>query len=308
MKRTTRSIRDHVDQLVHQQSTLIAVALRVQQQHNSHNLEKRYKNYKRIPNVKPTRFGDESFPRMVDDNVTLSPISLTTNTESLTVPVLGLPSEAAPHTHDPVKVYDWVWDSSLIPPRYVRTSQRSVGDIPVIELDMAPYQLTTYTVGDFVLRQYPPSKAGNGPPNKYGSWWRGPYEVTHIQQTDIKQVYTIRHLVTQKEYLVDVTHLKPFYHDPTYVVPLNIAVKDTDEYVVENIIAHDVSNPKDTKWRVRWAGYGDSDDSWEPLTNIKDVEVFHEYCVAHKLQRFLPRKHSKRMREGGDEHAKRVKL
>ena len=51
--KNTRSIRDHVDKLMHQQSTLIAVALKVQQNQNSKNLEKRYKNYKRTPRLHP---------------------------------------------------------------------------------------------------------------------------------------------------------------------------------------------------------------------------------------------------------------
>jgi hypothetical protein len=307
-KRTTRSIRDHVDNLMHQQGKLIEVALRVQQDRNSKNLEKRYKNYKRTPNIKPTKFGDEAFERIDDNIVTLSAIGIATNNASLTIPSVGIPTDNSSSTSNIIQVYDWVWDPSLSPPQYVKTSQRSVVDTTVVELDMEPYQLTTYSIGDFVLRQYPPTKAGNGPPNKYGSWWRGPYEVTNVKQSDVKNVYTIQHLVTKREYLVDVTHLKPFYHDPTYVVPLNIAVKDTDEYVVESIVEHDVSDPKDTKWRVRWAGFGVSEDTWEPLTNIKDVEVFHEYCIANKLQRFLPRKHSKRVREGEDYHSKRVKL
>ena len=41
----SRSIRDHVDKLIHQESTLIAVTLKVQQQKNSNNLEKQYINY-----------------------------------------------------------------------------------------------------------------------------------------------------------------------------------------------------------------------------------------------------------------------
>jgi hypothetical protein len=72
-------------------------------------------------------------------------------------------------------------------------------------------------------------------------------------------------------------------------VPLNIAVKDTDEYVVDQIVGHNISDPIDTKWRVRWAGYEASDDT------------FHDYCVDNELQRFIPRKHSKRLREEEDE-------
>jgi hypothetical protein len=204
-------------------------------------------------------------------------------------------------------VYDWTWDPSLNPPRYVKIKNTNSETTTVVELDMDPYQLTAYSVGDFVLREYPPTKAGKGPPNKYSSWWRGPYEITNVQRTDVKNIYTIRNLVTQHEYVADVTHLKPFYHDPTYVVPLNIAVKDTDEYVVDQIVGHNISDPTDTKWRVRWAGYEASDDTWEPLANIKDVEVFHEYCVDNKLQRFIPRKHSKRLREEEDGHTKRAK-
>ena len=51
-----------------------------------------------------------------------------------------------------------------------------------------------------------------------------------------KPRYTIRNLVTDKEYVVDVTHIRSFYYDPTYVKPLNIGVKDTDETVVDMIV------------------------------------------------------------------------
>jgi len=61
-------------------------------------------------------------------------------------------------------------------------------------------------------------------------------------------------------------------------VPLNIiAVKDADKYDVDQIVGHNISDPTDTQWRVGCAGYEASDDTWEPLVNIKDVEVFHEY-------------------------------
>ena len=66
----------------------------------------------------------------------------------------------------------------------------------------------------------------------------GPYQVMSIVQKPVsdsqtKPRYTIRNLVTGKEYMVDVTHLWPFCFDPAYVTPLNITVKDTDEFVVD---------------------------------------------------------------------------
>ena len=56
--------------------------------------------------------------------------------------------------------------------------------------------------------------------------------------------HTIRNLITNKEYVVDVTHIRPFYIDPAYVTPLNIAVTDTDETVVEMIVQHDFSKTR----------------------------------------------------------------
>jgi len=56
---------------------------------------------------------------------------------------------------------------------------------------------------DYVLRRYPPSKSRNL--HKYGSWWRGPYQITHLTNrtsADLvnKPDYAIRNFVTNKEY------------------------------------------------------------------------------------------------------------
>ena len=49
----------------------------------------------------------------------------------------------------------------------------------------------------------------------------------------------------------------------------------TDEYIVDQIVGHNIFDPTDTQWRDRWA----SDDTWDPLANVKDVEVFHNDSV-----------------------------
>jgi hypothetical protein len=161
----------------------------------------------------------------------------------------------------------------------------------ISEIDMDRFILTEYHVGDYVLRKHAPTKAGSGPPQKYSAWWRGPFIVTHIFHDSNKAIYTIRDLVTNKEYEADVCQLKAFYYDPHYVYPLNVAIKGSGEFVVDHIVTHDFSNPTKPLWQVHWAGYDDCDDTMEPLTILKDVEQFHTYCMQHKQHRFIPSIH-----------------
>ena len=39
-----------------------------------------------------------------------------------------------------------------------------------------------------------------------------------------------------KEYVVEVTYIRPLYFDPNYVTPSNVVVKDTDKTVVDAIL------------------------------------------------------------------------
>jgi hypothetical protein len=81
--------------------------------------------------------------------------------------------------------------------------------------------------------------------------------------SETKPRYTIRNLSDGKEYVVDVSHLRPFYYDPNFVTPLNIAAKDSEESVVEKIVTHDFSNVMNKKWLVHWAGDSQPDETWE---------------------------------------------
>ena len=61
-----------------------------------------------------------------------------------------------------------------------------------------------------------------------------PYQVTQVLQhsdTDLvdKPRYTIRNQLTEKDSIVDITHLRTFNFDTVYVPRLNITVKDTDD-------------------------------------------------------------------------------
>ena len=73
--------------------------------------------------------------------------------------------------------------------------------------------------------------------------------------------------------------------DPSTTTPLNIAVKDTDETMVDMIVTHDFSDPKDKKWLMRWITEPPC-ETWETPTNVREptnVDAFHHHCATNKL-------------------------
>jgi hypothetical protein len=103
--------------------------------------------------------------------------------------------------------------------------------------------------------------------------------------------YTVENLITGRSTRTHVSQLKPFIYDPSYTIPLNVAVKDTEEFVVEDIVEHKEDGQGSYLWRVRWDGYGADDDTWEPYSHLKDVEKFHNYCRRFSaLKDFVPKR------------------
>jgi hypothetical protein len=184
-----RTIRDYVDKLMDRQSRLIVAAQKSQQKVNADNLEKRYSTYPRTPKVR-TR------------GITMKPIrvhSFNTGTKR----VSSTPSQK------------WVLDPNdqpFIGPLHQWENEPQRSYIPLLtnkspdmvvdtidNIDLHPYELTKYEVNDYVLRRFPSTKIGDGNPDKYGSYWRGPYIVTKVLSVpDVygphKLWYTIRNL------------------------------------------------------------------------------------------------------------------
>jgi chromobox protein 1 len=53
--------------------------------------------------------------------------------------------------------------------------------------------------------------------------------------------------------------------------------KETGEYEVERIINHKIERGM-TLWLVRWKGYTEDDDTWEPDGNLENArEAIMEY-------------------------------
>ena len=83
-----------------------------------------------------------------------------------------------------------------------------------------------------------------------------------------------------------------FRYDERYVDPRDIALRDRDEFYVEKILAHhgDVGRLKTLAFHVKWRGFDESFNSWEPWKNLREAEMLHRYLILHGLQKLIPAK------------------
>jgi hypothetical protein len=76
-------------------------------------------------------------------------------------------------------------------------------------------ECSAFKCGDYVLRKHPPSFARPGHPQKYESYWRGPFLVIsrRINPLSGRYIYVIRNLVSQADQEADTSQLKAFLQD-----------------------------------------------------------------------------------------------
>ena len=85
--------------------------------------------------------------------------------------------------------------------------------------------------------------------------------------------------------------MKPFLFNPAD--PLDVSRRDYLEYFVEAIISHrgnNKSKKRDLHFLVKWQGYENDKNSWEPYENLREVKILHDYLVLHRMHNHvLPR-------------------
>jgi hypothetical protein len=109
-----------------------------------------------------------------------------------------------------------------------------------------------------------------------------------------KNTYTLQDLVTLKLRDYHVTQLKQFHYDNLHVDPVEIARQEQHEFEVSEILGHrgDAKAGKklartDLEFWVRWKGFDESYDSWEPWDCVKDNQALNMYLYNNKLKSFL---------------------
>jgi len=96
--------------------------------------------------------------------------------------------------------------------------------------------------------------------------------------------YIIPNLVTNKGYVVDVTHLRPFYYEPAYVTP-STSLRTPKKRWWNTPLTTTSQTPRK---RNGWYG-GSPTHSLKPRNNSRRVQTFQHYCASNRLDPFPPK-------------------
>ena len=149
-----------------------------------------------------------------------------------------------------------------------------------------PIERTQFEIDSYVLAEHRLQSLKRGPKSKLLPFLRGPMRVIGWNNENI---YHLQDLVTQKVHDFHVSKLRPFLYDERTKTPIQTALTDTfDEFVVEKILDMR-GNPRGPKklleFKVRWAGYGPQDDTWEPWEYVKNNDQLQLYLYTHEDKR-----------------------
>jgi Chromo (CHRromatin Organisation MOdifier) domain len=86
--------------------------------------------------------------------------------------------------------------------------------------------------------------------------------------------YTLLDLVTTRTKKYHVSQLKQFVFNAINSDPTDIARRDHFEFFVEKILEFngDCSKVSSLQFKVKWLGYDETYNSWEPRSALRDTE------------------------------------
>jgi transposase InsO family protein len=154
---------------------------------------------------------------------------------------------------------------------------------------------TEFPINSYVLVQYenrggPKEHAPNTPLHPI---LRGPFRVVNKRHRDAQgTIYTCEHLATHKLEDFHVKLLQPFHYDERRVSPEDVAQTDYNLFTVESVRAHRWTPGKhktksNLMFLIKWEGYDDQSNTWEPWENVAKVGILHEYLRSiPALKRF----------------------
>jgi len=149
------------------------------------------------------------------------------------------------------------------------------------------FSKTPFVEGSFVLVSYPNTGMGRRPPTKLHPRLRGPYQVVNHR----KDTYTVRNLLTDKLEDFHSSNLHEYYTNATCMNPHEVMLRDKDEFHIETILDHrgNVKRLSSLEFKIKWVGFDETRDSWEPWKNVRATEQLHTYLINQGLHKLIPK-------------------
>jgi hypothetical protein len=124
------------------------------------------------------------------------------------------------------------------------------------------------------------------PPSRLHCRWKGPMRVVSFTKSE----YILLDLITNKEKSYHISDIKEFLCDLRRVNPVDIARKDYSEFFISKILNHrgNTKRVSSLEFLVEWVGYDESENSWEPWKNLREVSQLHDYLTQTGLQKLIP--------------------
>jgi hypothetical protein len=147
--------------------------------------------------------------------------------------------------------------------------------------------VTQFDNGTFVLASYPNTGMGRKPPTKLHPRLRGPYQVVNR----LKDTYTVRNLLTDSLEDFHATTLHPYHRNDDFLSPQEVMLRDKDEFHIETVFEHrgDDKRLSSLEFKVKWLGFDESFDTWEPWKNLRATTQLHDYLIRQGLQNKIPK-------------------
>jgi hypothetical protein len=126
------------------------------------------------------------------------------------------------------------------------------------------------------------------PETRLHTLWRGPMKVIDQQKGE----YTLLDLTTNKEKQYHSTQIKKFLFDPMRTNPSDVSRKDYLEFFIESILQHrgDPKRLSTIEFKIKWLGYDETYNSWEPWANVRELGILHEYLIVNNMRKIIPKK------------------
>jgi transposase InsO family protein len=148
--------------------------------------------------------------------------------------------------------------------------------------------ITEFSDGSLVVvKPHDNPLTGRRPTTKFDPKWAGPYRiVSHDGNT-----YRLKDLIMEDTFIDrHIRDLKPFRFDPRYTKPIDVVARERQEMFVEEIVAHtgDPTKKKEMTFRVRWLGFGQDRDTYEPWTALESNTLLHRYLLNNDMGKLIP--------------------